>query len=135
MGIVERAKSEGESIKRWYRKNVMPYDYKVLKRNDDGIAVGPALRVICPTSAIIHNVNGNDEIFYDIHKIFYLCQNRLTEERLERNFQANAFRLTSITRKRGNRITVIVFQPLATKKISAFFRKDLGRCHWHRLFI
>ncbi|MEK7144149.1 MAG: hypothetical protein AAB820_02355, partial [Patescibacteria group bacterium] len=42
MGIVERAKSEGESIKRWYRKNVMPYDYKVLKRNDNGTAVGPA---------------------------------------------------------------------------------------------
>ncbi|MEK7143980.1 MAG: hypothetical protein AAB820_01470 [Patescibacteria group bacterium] len=115
MGIVERVKIEGRGIKRWYRKNVMPYDYKVLKRNDNGTAVGPAMRVICPTNVIIHNVNGNDEIFYDINKIFYLCRNRLTEERLERNFQANAFKLTSIIRKRGNRITIIVFQPLATK--------------------
>ncbi|MEK7568295.1 MAG: hypothetical protein AAB498_01545 [Patescibacteria group bacterium] len=115
MGIVERVKIEGRGIKRWYRKNLVPYNYRFLRRSDGGTPIGPPLKAICATRAIIHDVNGNDEIFYDIHKIFYLCRSRLTEERLERNFQANAFRLTSITRKRGNRITVIVFQPFATK--------------------
>ncbi len=109
MGIIERAKIEGRGIKRWYRKNIVPYNYRFLRRSDGGTSIGPPLKAICPTSAIIHCVNGSDEVFYDIDKIFHLCRNRLTEERLERNLRANAFRLMDM--KKRNRITIIIFQP------------------------
>lgn len=120
MGIVERARIKAGEIRKWWLLN-HDNDYRFLRRHNNGIAVGFPLKIFCLTSAIMRDVNGNNEIFYDINKIFYLCRRRLAKERIEKNLKADSFKSVSTTRIMGRRITIITFQPcvvqLRDKKI------------------
>lgn len=98
-------------IKRRWRKAIGPYNYRVVKKNNGGIPVGPPMKMVCPTSYVCCHGNGSGEIFYDISKIFHLCRCRLTSERIENNLMASGFKVSKIMIK--GRITVIYFQPYA----------------------
>lgn len=100
-----------KKIRRKWRKMIGPYCYRVVKKGNGGIPVGPPMKMIYPTSYVCYHGNGSGEIFYDISKIFHLCRCRLTSERIENNLIAGGFRVNKIMIK--GRITVIYFQPYA----------------------